>query len=72
MQRIEIKRISRNGATIQTTIIQDGGPDDSAIQESANTFAAILEQGRRQRRWLLAFGAAVLFLEGVILTLWRG
>lgn len=72
MRRIEIKRISRNGATIQTTIIQDGRPDYSEIQESANTFAAILEQGRRQRRWLLAFGAAVLFLEGVILTLWRG
>ena len=67
MRHIEIKRISRNGATIQTTIIQDGGPDDSAIQESANAFAAILEQGRRQRRWLVAFGVVVLTLEALIL-----
>ena len=67
MRRIEIKRISRNGATIQTTIIQDGGPDDSAIQESANAFAAILEQGRRQRRWLVGIGAALLAIEAVIL-----
>lgn len=72
MQRIEIRRVSRDGSSVQTTTIFYGGPDDSEIQESANTFAAILEQGRRQRRWLLAFGAAVLFLEGVILTLWRG
>lgn len=70
MQRIEIRRVSRDGATIQTTIIQDGGPDDSAIQESANAFAAILEQGRRRRRWLAGIGAVVLFLEGVILFLW--
>lgn len=67
MRHIEIKRISRNGATIQTTIIQDGGPDDSAIQESANAFAAILEQGRRQRRWLVGIGAALLAIEAVIL-----
>lgn len=67
MRRIEIKRISRNGATIQTTIIQDGRPDYSEIQESANTFAAILEQGRRQRRWLVAFGVVVLTLEALIL-----
>ena len=67
MRHIEIKRISRNGATIQTTIIQDGGPDDSAIQESETAFAAILEQGRRQRRWLVAFGVVVLTLEALIL-----
>ena len=67
MQRIEIKRISRNGATIQTTIIQDGRPDYSEIQESANTFAAILEQGRRRRRWLAGIGAALLAIEAVIL-----
>ena len=67
MRRIEIKRISRNGATIQTTIIQDGRPDYSEIQESANTFAAILEQGRRQRRWLAGIGAALLAIEAVIL-----
>ena len=67
MQRIEIRRVSRDGSSVQTTTIFYGGPDDSAIQESANAFAAILEQGRRQRRWLLGIGVVALFLEGVIL-----
>lgn len=67
MQRIEIRRVSRDGRSIQTTTIFYGGPDDSEIQAVKSAFEATMEQGRRQRRWLVGIGAVVLFLEGVIL-----
>ena len=67
MQRIEIRRISRDGRSIQTTTIFYGGPSSEEIEQVKAGFEDVLAQGRRQRRWLAGIGAVVLFLEGVIL-----
>lgn len=67
MQRIEIGRVSRDGSSVQTTTIFYGEPDDSEIQAVKSAFEATMEQGRRQRRWLVGIGAALLAIEAVIL-----
>lgn len=68
MQKI-IQRTTQDGGSITQTVITvyDGGPEPGEVQESANTFAAILERGRRRRRWLAGIGAALLAIEAVIL-----
>lgn len=67
MQRIEIRRVSRDGRSVQTTTIFYGGPSCEEIEQVKAGFEDVLAQGRRQRRWLAGIGAVVLFLEGVIL-----
>ena len=71
MQKI-IQRTTQDGGSITQTVITvyDGGPEPGELEQVKAGFEDILEQGRRQRRWLVGIGAAVLFLEGVILTLW--
>lgn len=71
MQRIEIRRVSRDGRSIQTTTIFCGGPNHEEVEKAQKAFEAVMTQGRKERRWLLAFGAVVLTLETLILTLWR-
>lgn len=67
MQRIEIRRVSRDGRSIQTTTIFYGGPSSEEIEQVKAGFEDVLAQGRRQRRWLVAFGVVVLTLEALIL-----
>lgn len=72
MQRIEIRRVSRDGRSVQTTTIFYGGPSCEEIEQVKAGFEDVLAQGRRQRRWLAGIGAALLAIEAVILMLWRG
>lgn len=67
MKRI-VQRTTQDGGSItQIITVYDGGLEPGEVQESANTFAAILERGRRQRRWIAGIGAALLAIEAVIL-----
>lgn len=72
MQRIEIRRVSRDGRSVQTTTIFYGGPEPGELEQVKAGFEDVLAQGRRRRRWLVSIGAALLAIEAVILMLWRG